>query len=82
MAKMAERYDEQPLAIHALDAYGGTRELARCDDEALTFTLRTLHQEGQVTCMDDIGVLDLESCSWLISPYPASVFGKRKDVLA
>jgi len=79
MAKMAERYDEQPLSIHALDAYGATRELARCSDDALTFCLRTLHEEGQVTSMDDIGVLDRESCAWLVSPYPSSVFGRRND---
>lgn len=77
MSKMAERYDEQPLAIHVVDAYGATREVARCDDEALTFTLRTLHEEGQITCMNDVGILDRESCSWLVSPFPASVFGKR-----
>ena len=82
MTRMAEQYDNQPLAIHALDAHGGTRELARCDDEALAFTLRTLHEEGQVSSMDDIGVLDLESCFWLVSPYPASVFGKRTEIPA
>ena len=82
MARMAEQYDNQPLAIHALDAYGASREIARCDDEALTFTLRTLHEEGQITSMDDIGILDLESCSWLVSPYPASVFGKKTEVPA
>ena len=82
MARMEERYDELPLAIHALDTHGGTRELARCDDDALAFTLRTLHEEGQVSSMDDIGVLDLESCFWLVSPYPASVFGKRTEIPA
>jgi len=82
MAKMAERYDEQPLAIHVVDAYGRSKEIARCDDEALAFTLRTLHEEGQIHSMNDVGVLDLEACYWLISPYPASVFGKRRDVPA
>ncbi len=82
MAKMAERYDEQSLAIHVLDAYGASRELARCSDDALAFCLRTLIEEGQLGEMDDVGILDLESGSWLLSPYPASVFGKRKDVPA
>lgn len=75
-------YDEQPLAVHVVDPCGATRELARCDDDALTFTLRTLHAEGQIACTDDVGILDRESCSWLVSPYPASVFGRREDVPA
>lgn len=79
MAKMAERYEEQPLAIHVVDAYGASRELARCDDDALAFCLRTLIEEGQITSTDDVGVLDHESCSWMISPYPASIFGRRTD---
>lgn len=78
MSKMAERYDEQPLAIHIVDINGVSHELARCDDDALAFTLRTLHEEGQVTPLDDLGILDLESCFWLVSPYPASVFGRRQ----
>ena len=74
MAKMAERYDEQPLAIHVVDINGVSRELARCTDDALAFTLRTLHEEGQVTSMDDLGVLDLESCfcSSALTPRPCS----------
>lgn len=68
------------LAIHVVDAYGAAREVARCDDEALAFTLRTLHEEGQITSMNDVGVLDRESLYWLVSPYPASIFGKRTDV--
>lgn len=77
MAKMAERYDEQSLAIHVVDAYGASRELARCSDDALTFTLRTLTSEGQITSTDDVGILSLEDGTWLVSPYPASVFGRR-----
>lgn len=65
------------LAIHVVDAYGCSREIARCDDDALTFTLRTLTEERQISDKNDVGVLDLESCSWLLNPYPASVFGKR-----
>lgn len=65
------------LSIHVLDAHGASRELAQCDDESLTFTLRTLTEEGQITSEHDVGVLDIESCSWLVSPYPASIFGKR-----
>ncbi len=76
------RYDNCTLAIHLLDTHGCCREVARCDDEALTFTLRTLHEEGQITPMNDVGVLDLESCSWLLSPYPATIFGKRQEVPA
>ncbi len=76
MAKMAERYDECPLAIHVLDAYGASREVARCDDDALAFTLRTLVEEGQINETNDVGVLDRESCSWLINPYAVTPLGR------
>ncbi len=75
-------YDDCSLAIHVVDAYGAAREVARCADDALAFTLRELVKDGQIHVENDVGVLDLESCSWLISPYPASVFGKRTEVPA
>lgn len=76
MAKMAERYDEQPLSIHVVDAYGAAREVARCDDEALAFTLRTLHEEGQLDETCDVGILDRASLFWLVNPYMVTVFGR------
>ena len=51
-------------------------QVASCDDDALGFTLRTLTEERQITCNDMVGIFSLDG-TWLISPWPASPFGRR-----
>ncbi len=79
---LRDDYDICSLAIYIVDPHGAAREVACCDDDALAFTLRELTAEGQINETNDVGVLDRESCSWLLSPYPASVFGRRTETPA
>ena len=65
------------LAVYILDVEAQPKKVAECDDDALGFCLRTLTDEEQIGEMNDVGILDLGSRSWIVNPFPVSIFGRR-----
>jgi len=67
------------LAVYVLDNEGDHHRIAECDDDSLAFCLRTLTDEGQITCASEVGIFTLDTHAWLVNPWPASPFGTRRN---